>query len=145
MICFLCRGVYVAFQICCICCFLCHGIICVCWSTDCTHCIPITWKYFMELKAKLFKISIKCKNVMTTFLATVLLGWLSWPSLTAFIPSLFGMFVYSDLKSRVTSKQWFGIFFTLSKFWRKSVVSLAYEEIFLTIGWRWKSRYFQKV
>ena len=49
-------------------------------------------------------------------ITSVLLGWLSQASLTAFIPSLFGMFVYSDFTSRVTSKQSFGIFFTLSNF-----------------------------
>ena len=70
----------------------------------------------MELKAKLFKVSIKLKNLMITFVVIVLLGWLSYASLTAFIPSLFSMFVYSDFTSRVTSQQSFGMFFTLSNF-----------------------------
>ena len=39
---------------------------------------------------------------MITFVATVLLGWLSSASLTAFIPSLFGMFVYSDFNFLAT-------------------------------------------
>ena len=47
---------------------------------------------------------------MITFIAAVLLGWLSQASLRAFIPSLLGMFVYSDFTSRVTSKQSFGMF-----------------------------------
>ena len=89
----------------------------------------------MELKTKLFEVSIKFKNIMITFVATVLLGWLSSAPLTDFVPSLFGMFVYGDFTSRVTRKQSFGIFFTLSNLCKKSVVSLTYEGMFLTIGW----------
>ena len=79
----------------------------------------------MELKIKLFKVSIKLKNVMITFVATVLVGWLSSTSVTVFIPSLFGMFVYSDFTSRITSKQSFGIFFILLNF-LKEICSLSY-------------------
>ena len=64
----------------------------------------------MKLKTKLFTVSIKLKNVMITFVATILLVSLSEVSLTAVIPWLFGIFVYSDFTSRVTSKLSFGMF-----------------------------------
>ena len=47
---------------------------------------------------------------MITFVATVLVEWLSYASLTAFIPSLFNTFVYSDFTSKVTSEQSFKLF-----------------------------------
>ena len=65
---------------------------------------------------------------MITFVATVLLGgchkFLSQP---LYLHYLVYMFMYSDFTSRVTSKPLFGMFFTLSNFWRKSVVSLTYK------------------
>ena len=47
---------------------------------------------------------------MINFIAAALLGWLSQASLTTFIPSLIGMFVYNEFTSRVTSKQSFEMF-----------------------------------
>ena len=44
---------------------------------------------------RLFKVSIKLKNIMITFAAPALVGWLSCVSLIAFIPSFFYyIFIY---------------------------------------------------
>ena len=96
----------------------------------------------MELKAKLFRVSVKLRNIMITFVGTNLVGWLSWACLTAFLSFLFGLFVYSDLTSRVTRKLLFGMSFTLSNFSSKTVVALTHVGLFLANGWRWKSTYF---
>ena len=81
----------------------------------------------MELKPKLVRVNITLKNAMMTFVAT---------ALVTFIPSLFGMFGYSDFTSRVASKLLFELLFTLSNFLWKAVMPFTYEGIFLTIGWR---------
>ena len=120
---------------------------CLCWGTQIVPIVhPIICKNPIELKkAKLIRVSIKFQTFINTFAATVLVVWLSYASLTAFIPSLFSMFLYSDFALGVTSKLRFGMLFTLSNFWRKSVVSLTYEGIILTIGSRWRSTYLEIV
>ena len=97
----------------------------------------------MELKTKLFKVSIKLRNVMITFVATVLLCWLSWATLLYLQFLVYLCTVTSHQVLQVSNH--FRMFFTSSNFWRKSVVSLTYEGIFVAIGWRWKSTYFKIV
>ena len=76
-------------------------------------------KQSLFFKTKLFKVSI-------TFVTTVLVGWLSQASVTGFIPSLFGMFVYNDFTSGVTSKQSFGMFFIFYLIFKRNLLSLLH-------------------
>ena len=81
------------------------------------------------------KVEIETRKVLLTFADT--LFFFHWKdSLTAFMPSLFGMFVFGGSISNL-NRHSSGIFFTLSNLLRKSFVSLTYEGISLNIGWSW--------
>ena len=53
-------------------------------------------KQFLQLKIKLFNVSINAKNVVTTFVEAVCLQCFSKYILTDLIPSAFGILVYNE-------------------------------------------------
>ena len=63
---------------------------------------PFVCRYFLELNIKLFNVRVRAKNIVITFVATVLFGWLSRDFFTAYIPSAFGMLMYNDCTSSDT-------------------------------------------
>ena len=63
---------------------------------------PIVCKQCVQLNTKLFKLKIKLRKVIITFVDTVYSLYFSLDFLTAFMPSLFGMFV-EPLTSTVTA------------------------------------------
>ena len=75
----------------------------------------------MELKTKLFKVRIEFKNAMTAFVATVLLGWLSKAHYLVYLCT-----VISHQELKVSNRLEYFL----------PLVSLTYEGMFLTIGWR---------
>ena len=81
---------------------------------------PITCRSWEKLNIKLFKVRIRLRNMIITFVDTDLDGCLSEASLTALIPSLLRILVYKDLTPSVTSKLSFGICLILFNFVRKS-------------------------
>ena len=86
---------------------------------------PIVCKYCVQFNAKLFRVKIKLRKDIITSVNTVFSWYFSWDSLTAFIPLLFGMFIYSDLTSSVTRRLSWGMSFTFSNLLRKSCVPLT--------------------
>ena len=74
--------------------------------------------------------------MVITFVDIVFLGKLSSDVFTAFIPSEFGIFLYKDITSSDTRYEWSGTVSTAFSLLMKSLVSLTYDGICLTIGWR---------
>ena len=62
------------------------------------HTQPIVCTQCVQSNAKLFKIKIKVRKVITTFVDTVFSLHFSYDSLTDFVPSSFEMFVYSEIQ-----------------------------------------------
>ena len=83
---------------------------------------------------KLFKVRFNDRKVVFTFVAIVFLRKLSSGVFTAFIPSEFWIFVYKDFTSSDTRYELSGIVSTAFSLLMKSLVSLRYDGIYLTIG-----------
>ena len=86
------------------------------------------------MNTKLFKVRFNDRKVVITFVAVVVLGKLSSDIFTAFIPSEFGIFVYKDFTSSDTRYELSGTVSTAFSLLMKSLVSLTYDGICLTIG-----------
>ena len=63
---------------------------------------PFICKQFLQLKIKLFSVSINAKNVVITFVEAVYLEYFSKDVLTDLIPSAFKILVFNDFTSRKT-------------------------------------------
>ena len=79
----------------------------------------IICKQCEQLNIRLFEAKIKLKKVIITFVDSVISLHFSQDSSTIFMPSLFGIFVYSDFMSNVTRRLSSGISFTFSNFFGK--------------------------
>ena len=88
----------------------------------------------MQLKTKLFSVSISANNVAITFVEAVRLKCFSKDILTDLILSAFGILVYNDFTSRETKYELSGTKLIWLILIRKSVVSWTYDGIFLKIG-----------
>ena len=86
------------------------------------------------MNTKLFKVRFNDRKVVITFAAVVFLGKLSSHVFNAFIPSEFGIFVYKDFTSSDTRYELSGTVSTAFSLLMKSLVSLTYDGICLTIG-----------
>ena len=86
------------------------------------------------MNTKLFKVRFNDRKVVITFVAIVFLGKLSSGVFTAFIPSEFGIFVYKAFTSSDTRYELSGTVSTAFSLLMKSLVSLRYDGIYLTIG-----------
>ena len=67
------------------------------WSMNIFHIVPITHllvcRKFYELNIKLFKVRMRPKKVVITFVVIVFLVKFSWDIFTVFTPSEFGILV----------------------------------------------------
>ena len=89
---------------------------------------------FLQLNTKLFKVRFNDRKVVFTFVAIFFLGKLSSGVFTAFIPSEFGIFVYKDFTYTNTRYELCGSALIAFSLLMKSLVSLRYDGIYLTIG-----------
>ena len=89
----------------------------------------------MQLKIKLFSVSINAKNVVISFVEAVCLEYFSNNVLTDLISSVFWTLMYNDIVSTETRYELSGTKSIWLIFLRKSGVSYKYDEISLTIGW----------
>ena len=90
---------------------------------------PIICKQCEQLNIWLFKVKTKLKKVIITFADSITYLHFSYDSLTTFMPSLFGMFIYSEFLSNVTRRLCSGISFTLPNFFKK-ILSLWRMRVF---------------
>ena len=96
---------------------------------------PFICKQFLQLKIKLFSVSINAQNDVIFFAEAVCLQYFSKNVLTDLIPSVFGTTMYNDLGFTETRYELSGTKSIWLIFLRKSGVSQMYDGISLTIGW----------
>ena len=83
----------------------------------------------MQLKIKLFSVSINAKNIVITLVEAVRLEYFSKDVLTDLIPSAFGILVRNDFTSREIRYELSGTKLIWIIFLRKSAVSWTYDGI----------------
>ena len=70
-----------------------HEYVCVRCAQIVSIAQPLVCRKFFELNIKLFKVRMRAKKVVITFVAIVFFVKFSWDIFAAFIPSEFGMLV----------------------------------------------------